>query len=910
MIKQTSQLILMIALTLFLLNPFLYSQSKENGAIVGQTMTPDGAALPGVLVGISSPALIGGVQTAVTDMDGKFRFVALPPGTYALEAKLEGFQVTRKEGVRLSVNMTLTVDFSMTLGTLEEKITVKGMLPMVDVKDSQTAVSNLTKEMIQNIPNSQTVANIVNLAPGVTQNAAFGGADNGIMYQVDGVDVSDPELHTAYLFIDYGVVQEVSVSGVGAPAEFDGYNGAVFNTVTKTGGNTFSGMFDSYVQAKTWNSKNSDDPNLTPPAMGYYNAHLDLGGPIVKDKLWFFAGAQYLQRQSVFSGFPETSIYDQPRLFLKLTWQPNRDNRVSMFLHGDLYNGSYRGGYANVDPAATRTQRSPEFAPNISFLHIFSDKTFLEAKFAGFISYYKLIPTGGYDLPGHYDVAQDWYSVNSLTFYHAFRDRYQLNASVSHHADKFIAGSHDFKFGIDTEMNPGQTDWGYTGGKQYIDYNGEPYLMYAYEGYSTKAINLRISGYAQDNWAVSDRLTINPGIRINFYRGFLKSAGTYYHPITTGSYDNVFKPDISIAPRLGITYDIFGDHSTALKFHYGKFVDNIITTFYEAFAPAPDWTQYSWDGSEYVEDYTVKWENLYTMDKNISLPYMHQFTIGVEREIIKDVSLSANFIYRDFRNFIDKVNLTSDFEPVTYITPDTNQPITVYSQTDPGDEKFLVTNIKKGNYGSVYSDMVPFTPNRKYQGFELVLNKRFSNKWQLMISYNYGKTTGYYDNLEEVGGRSPYAAAKYSSLFSDPNWQINLTKNSHNTLDPTHMLKVQGTIILPWDIAFSPYLSIVSGNTYNTYYRVGDEINQKAKYIPAQEVGSLRFPTQVNLDMQVEKTFTIKNNTRIGIMANVFNVFNSSTITSYQNYITSSDFMSTYAIVNPRSFRVGLRVYY
>ncbi len=884
------------------------AQSKESGAIVGQVMTPDGAALPGVAVSLSSPALIGGMQTAITGMEGKYRFVALPPGTYALEAKLEGFQVTRKEGIRLSISMTLTVDFSMTLGTLEEKLTVKGMLPMVDVKDSQTAVSNLTKEMIQNIPNSQTVANIVNLAPGVTQNAAFGGADNGIMYQVDGVDVSDPELHTAYLFLDYGVVQEVTVSGVGAPAEFDGFNGAVFNTVTKTGGNEFTGMFDSYIQPTSWNSSNSDDPNLTPPAIGYYNAHVDIGGPIVRDKLWFFVGAQYLQRQRLFSGFPEPSVYDQPRLFLKFTWQPNRDNRLSLFLHGDLYNGSYRGGGANVDPAATRNQRSPEFAPNISFLHIFNDHTFFEAKFAGFISYYKLIPAQGYDVSGHYDFVQDWQSVNANTFYHAFRDRYQLNASVSHHADKFIAGSHDFKFGIDSEMNPGQTDYGYSNGKKFEEADGEPYAMYSYEGYSAKSINLRISGYIQDNWAVSDRLTINPGIRVNFYRGFLKSVGTYFHPTDTGKFENVFKPEISIAPRLGITFDVFGDHTTALKFHYGKFVDNIITTFYGSFAPKSDWIASYWDGSEYVEDFRVGWENLYTMDSNISMPYMNQLTVGVERELIKDVSVSASFIYRDFRNFIDKVNLTSDFEPVTYITPDTHQPITVYSQTNPGDEKFLVTNVKQGHYG-VY-DIVPFTPSRKYMGFSLLFNKRFSNNWQLMVSYNYGKTTGYYDNLEEAAGLSPYASSTYSDLFSDPNWQINVSKDSHNTLDPTHMLKVQGTIILPFDIAVSPYLSVISGNTYNTYYRVRNEINQSSKYIPAQQVGSLRFPTDVNLDLQVEKTFTIKGNTRIGVVFNIFNLFNASTVTEVQNVLTSDDVGATYSIVNPRSFRAGVRFYY
>jgi hypothetical protein len=104
---------------------------------------------------------------------------------------------------------------------------------------------------------------------------------------------------------------------------------------------------------------------------------------------------------------------------------------------------------SDLDTAeATLKQKSPELAFNASYLHVFSDKTYLESKFAGFMSYYKLIPTQGYDKPGRYDYANDWFSDNSVWFYHAYRNRYQLNTSVSHHADTFIAGSHDFKFGI------------------------------------------------------------------------------------------------------------------------------------------------------------------------------------------------------------------------------------------------------------------------------------------------------------------------------------------------------------------------------------------------------------------------------------------------------------------------------
>jgi len=285
MLKKTDRWILLIALTLFLLSPSLISQSKENGAFEGKITIENDQPLPGVTVTALNTSGAGAKRVAVTDENGRFRFPALMPGVYDLEAQLEGFQSARREGIRLLVGSTLTVDFRMMLGKIEEKVTVAGVLPMVDVKDSQTAVASLSNEILQNIPNSQFVSNVVNLAPGVNQSAAFGATDAGIQYQIDGVDVSDPELHTAYVFMDYGTVEEAKVMGIGAPAEYDGFTGVVFNTITKSGGNQFEGMVDSFIQPDSWNDKNSDDPSLSSPKSAFKNIHLSVGGPITKDKL-------------------------------------------------------------------------------------------------------------------------------------------------------------------------------------------------------------------------------------------------------------------------------------------------------------------------------------------------------------------------------------------------------------------------------------------------------------------------------------------------------------------------------------------------------------------------------------------------------------------------------------------------
>jgi hypothetical protein len=898
--KKTDRLILMIALSLFLLNPSLYSQSKENGAFEGKIIIADGQALPGVTVTAINTSGAGAKRMTVTDENGRFRFPALLPGVYDLEAQLDGFQTAKREGIRLMVGTTLTVDFSMNLGKIEEKVTVAGVLPMVDVKDSQTAVTSLSNDILQNIPNNQFVSNVVNLAPGVNQSSAFGAADNGVQYQIDGVDVSDPELHTAYVFLDYGTVEEAKVMGIGAPAEYDGFTGAVFNTITKSGGNQFEGLLDTFIQPDSWNATNSDDPSLSSPKSAYKNIHLSLGGPITKDKLWFFAALQYYRSDRTPSGweeYGETIAYDQPRAFFKLTWQPNEKNSLQGFLEGDLYNGKNRGASRYTPPEATLTQRSPETCFNLNYLHVFSNQTFLETKFGGFLSYYKLIPASGYDVSGITDWDSGMNSVNSIWYYHAYRERYSITSALSHHADKFIVGSHDFKFGIDAELNPTRTEYGFTNGMYEGFWGGEPYMAYGYEGYNTSATNLRISGYIQDSWAVTDKLKINPGIRLNYYRGSLKGIGT------------VFTPKMALAPRIGVTYDLFPDHSTIIKAHYGRMFENIISSYYIKLAPVSDYISYSWnpDTATYDENWRDAWDpTKYSIDPDISMPYVDQYTVGIERELFKDLTLGVTYIYRNFQNFIDRVNTTGEFEKVADSYTDAESGITYnipyYVQTNPGENRYVLTNPKEGQY-----PIVTFTPFRKYNSIQIQLNKRFSNGWQLLLSYVYSKTKGTYDT-NYSGDYS--AGVAYSSIFTNLNYQTNL--EGRPTHDIPHQIKIQGTVVLPFDINLSGFYSFLSGNTYSDYVLVSiPDPEGGTKSVMTEAMGSKRYPAQHNLDLQIEKIFTIKGKLRVSVMASAFNIFNAATVIGVNSTLNISDpYGSVNTLVNPRVFRAGLRFYF
>ncbi|GAI86600.1 unnamed protein product, partial [marine sediment metagenome] len=176
------------------------------------------------------------------------------------------------------------------------------------------------------------------------------------------------------------------------------------------------------------------------------------------------------------------------------------------------------------------------------------------------------------------DEVLDYQTGNFWGPWDAYRNRNQANLSVSHHTEEFLGGSHDFKFGVEWERSPSRT-YARPAGKDeegnwafYIDYDGEPYAKVTLTEYDVRPINKRLAAYVQDSWSIGEKLVINPGIRFNIWRGELEGD-----PLDRG---NVFQPKLGIAPRLGITYDVFGDNSTALKLHYGKYYHPFINFIY------------------------------------------------------------------------------------------------------------------------------------------------------------------------------------------------------------------------------------------------------------------------------------------------------------------------------------------
>jgi hypothetical protein len=917
---------------LLVVAPLAYSQSKETGAIVGTAVDEENAPLPGVTITLSSPQLMG-ARTVVTGADGSFRFPALPPGDYVVTAELSGFTTVRRENIRVSTTVRLTIDFTMKLATIEEEITVIAESPTVDIKSSETASVSLGDDLLRNIPFSNFAMDIVDLAPGITSGVAYGASEStGIAYQVDGVDVSDPDGGSAWVFLDPHIVEEAKIMGVGAAAEYGNFTGIIFNLVTKSGGNEFSGHFEYDFQGKLddkpkglWGTQNNkayidDFPGLSSPSRKLYEFGAHFGGPIQKDKVWFYLGAHYFRLKDYVTGFPEAVDYKMPRAFVKINAQLTPSTSIMTFYEFDAYDGINRGAAADVSPEAVVNQDSPDHVGNFSLTHILTPKTFLNLKAAFFVGYYYLEPEVGRDINAHYNSTPGDIDIrltgSSGYFLLADRNRYQANLNITHYAEDFVQGNHDFKFGVEFEYGGVRNRLGYTGPNHwyYYDLYGVgyygftyygPYLAFQYEGYDTNTRYTRIEEFVQDSWKVSDRLNLNLGIRLSHMWGTVKDV--------SGSVYSNFR----IAPRIGFTYDILGDKTTILKAHYGQFTEAMLAAYHDRLNPASAYSDYIvyyyWPPDERWYEW-FKVEDIYSMDPDIKHPFMNQFTASIERELFRDASLSATFIYRDWKNIIGLIDKAAIWAPVNVYDPETGTAYTVYEQTNAGIHDYEIKNIDKDDPG-VNITIGDKKPYRRYWGFEFMFNKRFSDKWQLLASYVYSKAYGTLDNefINDIG---------WFTSVESPNYWINADGNS--TYDPTHMLKLQGTYVLPFGAYLTGYFRAITGRSWTRRMRTPRLAHDIVTFF-TEKRGSTHYPIRKILDLRLEKTFMLAEKFRLGLMLDVFNVFNDDTVTDWgdiidfdwllpppatasEDYWSSTDGHDLYGVVRPRQIRVGLRL--
>src|SRR5919197_5829249 len=307
------------------------------GLLTGIVTNAQGAVLPGVTVTVTSPALIG-TRTAVTEADGRYLFPALPTGVYKLNFELAGFRPFVRENVQVVLGQTISVDSQMQIGGIAENVTVTGASPIVDVTTTKVG-ANLRGEELIAVPNSTDVWGALSEAPGVRmQGFDVGGSHKSQQsgYEVFGVQnqartVSDGIDHTEGVggtgfYEDYFANQEVSVSALGADVEMNSPGAAIVTTV-KSGGNSFKGLEHISYDPGSFVGTNGDsadiksrgylcpsnaagNPQCANPNLLFWEGHVDLGGPVKRDKVWFYGAYNHFKINKVVSGVDRSVATD------------------------------------------------------------------------------------------------------------------------------------------------------------------------------------------------------------------------------------------------------------------------------------------------------------------------------------------------------------------------------------------------------------------------------------------------------------------------------------------------------------------------------------------------------------------------------------------------------------------------
>ncbi len=498
------------------------------------------------------------------------------------------------------------------------------------------------------------------------------------------------------------------------------------------------------------------------------------------------------------------------------------------------------------------------------------------------------------------------------------RFSYQGSVSLNHFMDDFLGGNHEIKAGIEIEKvlqdapiwtpQPFQEVYYYDGdihGYKDVQPNqGRFRVRVIGSEKDTWNINCqtdRWSAFFQDSFTINNRLTFNLGLRYNDARA--KIGGQHLIPAGIDiPLLQMLAPDVykesdladmndvivwkNFAPRLGVVYDIFGDGSTSIKASYGRYADYLVQEYFISLSPTMPyrpldvrWFDLDMNGvMDLTDDYQVLYMpiSVANSDPNdfvvpdLKNPYTDEIIIGINRELFKDFSLGVSYIYKKKNRAIEDVEINRGYTADSqYWVP--------YTRSEPGEDGVFGTSddgsvtVYAVADGAPTSKIVLANPDgfkKAYQGVEFVASKRMSNGWTMLASLTLSKS---YGNFNAGGGTGS------GSSFNTPNWFVNRDGRLGN--DRPINLKIQGSVILPLGFVLGGYYTFVSGSPWARYVQIQfpddpayDASNPSFVTVNAEAPGTRRGESSTNLDLRIEKFFTVGTFGRLGFFVDILNV--------------------------------------
>jgi hypothetical protein len=874
--------------------------------------TMDGNPLPGVTVTITSPALQG-TRTTVTDVNGNYNFSALPPGEYTVRFEMESMQTVNRT-TRVGLGQTGRVDAEMRLTAVAEAITVTAAAPAIlETTEIQT---NLTAQLVDDLPIPRTFQAQANLAPNVNVNSPnarqlviSGAPAHENLYMVNGAVINEnlrSQIHN--LFIE-DAIQETTVLTGAISAEYGRFTGGVVNSITKSGGNDFSGSLRDSLTNPDWTDKTpfEGQPDPTDKINSVYEA--TLGGRIIRDRLWFFTAGRYTEQSTDAFLFGTNDKYqftqEETRIEVKLTGQITARHSLSgsyLDIKNPETNVCFISCYesSNIDPS----RELPNDFKTIHYAGIFTNNLLGEVNWSK--KFFAFEGSGG---PATDDPAAGaWgYDLNTGAFFGApvfcencadsteERNNDYLDAKLTYYLASRAIGTHN--------ISAGYQDWS----EQRIANNyqsGSAFSLYTYgqqepaiggvfrpnlpggESFATfinwTPIFTLTQGtdfttrslYVNDKWDLNNNLQFNIGVRYD------KNEGTDASGATVAD-------DALISPRLGAIYDVWGNGRLRFNASYGKYAAKIAESVggagaaggnpayvlflymgpdisglptQQAFRQLFDW--FEAEGGTQAEHLVLAsvFPGISTrIADSLKSPNVNEWTVGLGTQLGRGFA-RLDLISRDWADFYG-----------SRTTPNT-------SVEDPlGFESDLV------DY---------FTTNegleRTYRGLSLQVQYPFSDRFELGGNYTWSETKG--NVTAETSGSGPVT----ESVFRYPEFKNFAAHNPVGFLpsDQTHKLRAWARWTLPTPVGNFTFSALERFDSGTPYSAVGT-IDPRQFVSPAirnsyeasvssvnyyfSDRGGFRFDDVSALDLSVNYRLRL-GQVELFVQPEIINVFNESAL--------------------------------
>jgi hypothetical protein len=959
------------ALALFSLLLFLGVAvgAQELGSIKGTVKDKEGNPLPGVAVSLT------GVKTApfsiVTSPEGNFRFLYLAVANdYTLKCELQGFKPYVRTQLVVSYGRDVTLDITMEQATIEETVTVVGQTPVIDTKRTQVGV-NITEDMIMSLPTSLNSWTLLNLVPGMLlAREDVGGSEAGQQYgytghgsygqdntwNIDGANVTDMSaLGAASSYYNPAGYEEVQVN-YGNNDVKSQTGGVQINFVTKRGGNAYSGTFYLNVEDKAWQSSNVSD---TLKNFGYANPGVDrvylyginFGGPIVKDKAWFYGswGVQDLNIITL-AGRPDKTWLASG--YGKVNFQLTRSTRAELFIQYDNKLKWGRNDYYEATVLAPETywnQDGPTYLYKAEFDQSFGN-LFMNLKGIYQKNTFYLHPYAqAANMPLTISYFPTYLVSGAMDDYGTVRENYNLIFTGDYFAEKVLGGDHDLKFGVDYLFST-VTSFDFYEGNVVRYYNGPDDTMPTGQSWYAEIRRdvkfdqsyQRFGIFAQDTMKYG-KLSINLGLRYDNEKSIVKNqivpASPFLTNLLPGLEIKKLDPGATykeFSPRISFIYDLFGTGKDVLKLslaRYGaqsgysmaSFVNpmgwggigvmwqdgyqNFIMGTADGTVQASELYGVDADGAltTTIDPATILWSwgvNIYDptsveafnkIDPKYNTPYLDELSLSYEKELFTDFRASAEFYYKKSHHNTWDIGMNPDgtLDSQLNYTLFGTDPVTQYPVYDKIADFYYTY---RTNYHKRYAD---------YIAGQLVFTKRLTRRWMLDASVTLSSWKDH-----------------YKGEYTDPQNVTYYDLGANSSMNSRWQVKISGLYQLPYDINLSTVFRAREGYVRGTYVRISDIPNIGSRSVYGNldgggKYGDQRLPSFYEIDLRIEKVFKVSERSRVTLSAESFNAFNSPLVLARQNLmssftwgdtpVTNVAFGRTTNILNPRVFRFGAR---